>query len=88
MNYYIAVKPNNDPFTRTFDNISRSISPQQGIMLLACLGLVGLFALVGGTSDKKGKLAKGCFGGRSEKTASKRVALKQMREGKKNAVSY
>ena len=87
MNYYIAVKPNNDPFTRTFDNISRFISPQQGMMLLACLGLVGLIALVGGRGSKRGKLAKGYFGGRSEKAAAKRVALKQMQGGKKNAVS-
>jgi type IV secretory pathway TraG/TraD family ATPase VirD4 len=87
MNYYIAVKPNKDPFARTFDNISRSISPQQGIMLLACLGLIGLIALVGGTGGKKGKLAKGYFGGRSEKASAKRIALKQMQDGKKNAVS-
>lgn len=63
MNYYFAVKPNPDPFSRTFDNLSRTISPQQGMMLLACLGLVGLIALVGGSS-KKGKLAKGYFGDR------------------------
>lgn len=87
MNHYIAVRPANDPFTRTFDNISRSISPQQGMMLLACLGLVGFLALFGRMGGKKGKLAKGYFGGRSEKAAAKRVALKQMQGGKKNAVS-
>ncbi len=87
MNHYIAVKSENDSFARTFENISRSISPQQGMMLLGCLGLIGLMALVGGTGGKKGKLAKGYFGGRSEKGAAKRVALKQMRERKKNAVS-
>ena len=86
MNYYFAVKPNPDPFSRTFDNLSRTISPQQGMMLLACLGLVGLIALVGGSS-KKGKLAKGYFGDRLEKGAAKRVALKQMRDLKKNAVA-
>jgi type IV secretory pathway TraG/TraD family ATPase VirD4 len=87
MNHYLAVKSSNDPIERTFDNLSRSISPQQGMMLLACLGLVGLLALFGGTGAKKGKLAKGYFGGRSEKSAAKRVALKQMRHRKKNAVA-
>jgi type IV secretory pathway TraG/TraD family ATPase VirD4 len=87
MNHYIAVKFNNDPFTRTWENISRSISPSQGMMLLACLGFVGLIALVGKTGSKKGKLAKGYFGGSSEKVSAKRVALKQMQNGKKNAVS-
>ena len=87
MNHFVAVKPSSDPFTRTFDNISRAVSPQQGMMLLACLGLVGLIALVGGTGGKKGKLAKGYFGDRAEKAAAKRVALKQMRDRKKNAVS-
>jgi type IV secretory pathway TraG/TraD family ATPase VirD4 len=51
------------------------------------LGLVGLLALFGRDGGKKGKLAKGYFGGHSERSAAKRVALKQMREGKKNAVS-
>ncbi len=73
MNHYIAVKSNNDPFTRTFDNISRSISPQQGMMLLACLGLVGFLALFGRMGGKKGKLAKGYFGGSSEKVSAKRT---------------
>ena len=86
MNYYLAVKPNSDPFSRTFDNLTRAISPQQGMMLLACLGLVGLMALVGG-NRKKGTLAKGYFGDRLEKGAAKRVALKQMRDLKKNAVA-
>ena len=87
MNHYLAVKSNNDPLARTFDNISRSVSPQQGIMLLACLGFVGLLALMSKTGGKKGKLAKGYFGGNSEKSSAKRVALKQMRQRKKNAVS-
>lgn len=87
MNHFVAVKPTPDPFTRTFDNISRTVSPQQGMMLIACLGLVGLIALVGGTGGKKGKLAKGYFGDRAEKASAKRVALKQMRDRKKNAVS-
>ncbi|MGK7874471.1 MAG: type IV secretory system conjugative DNA transfer family protein [Xenococcaceae cyanobacterium] len=87
MNHYIAVKPANDPLARTFENISRSISAQQGMMLLACLGLIGLLALVGRAGKgSKGKLAKGYFGGRSEKGAAKSVALKQMRDRKKNAV--
>jgi type IV secretory pathway TraG/TraD family ATPase VirD4 len=87
MNQYLAVKPTQDQLTRTFDHISRSISPQQGMMLLACLGLIGLIALVGGTGGKKGKLAKGYFGTRAEKATAKRVALKQIQGRKKNAVS-
>jgi type IV secretory pathway TraG/TraD family ATPase VirD4 len=87
MNQYLAVKLTQDQLTRTFDHISRSISPQQVMMLLACLGLIGLIALVGRTGGKKGKLAKGYFGARAEKAAAKRVALKQMQGRKKNAVS-
>jgi type IV secretory pathway TraG/TraD family ATPase VirD4 len=87
MNQYLAVKPTQDQLNRTFDHISRSISPQQVMMLLACLGLIGLIALVGRTGGKKGKLAKGYFGARWEKAAAKRVALKQMQGRKKNAVS-
>ncbi|WP_013321064.1 type IV secretory system conjugative DNA transfer family protein [Gloeothece verrucosa] len=86
-NHYVAVKPANDAFGRAFNNMSRSISPQQGMMLLACLGFVGLLALMGKTGGKKGKLAKGYFGGRAEKSAAKRIALKQMRHKKENAVS-
>ena len=87
MNQYLAVKPTQDPLTSTFDHISRSISPQQVMILLACLGLIGLIALVGRTGGKKGKLAKGYFGARAEKAAAKRFALKQMQGRKKNAVS-
>jgi type IV secretory pathway TraG/TraD family ATPase VirD4 len=84
----IAVKPSSDTYTRAFDNIAKSISPQQGMMLLACLGFIGLLALVGARGKGgKGKLAKGHFGGGGERGTAKRAAIKQMGERKKNAVS-
>ena len=63
-----------------------SISPQMGMMLLSCVGAMALLAFFGGKGSK-GKLARGYFGGGSEKCAAKRIALKQMQNRKKNAVS-
>lgn len=74
--------------TRSFDNIGKLISPQQGFMLLGCLGFVGLLAFLNGKGKPgKGKLANCDFGGAAEKAAARRVALKQIRNRQKNAVS-
>lgn len=58
----------------------------EGLILGACLvGFVTLSVLGNGT--KKGKLARGRFGGNREKRAARKLALKQMDQKKRNAVS-
>jgi len=64
--------------------IKPSFSPQ--IVLLCCLSAMVFLTLLGNKSSK-GKLAKGYFGGRSERAHAKGIALGQMQKRQKNAVS-
>ncbi len=83
---YIAVEPTNNAAQNTLNTLERSFSPQIGFMLLSCVGAMALLSLFG-SHGGKGNLARGYFGGRAEKSIAKRVALKQMFDNKKNAVS-
>lgn len=58
----------------------------EGLILGACLiGFVTLSVLENGS--KKGKLARGRFGGNREKRAARKLALKQMDQKKRNEVA-
>ena len=64
-------------------SLYRGLPPSSWGILAACFLLLGVMSLSG---SKKGKLARGRFGGKREKENAKRVALTQMRERRHNAV--
>lgn len=64
-------------------HLYRGLPPSSWGVLAACALLLAFGSFSG---KKKGKLARGRFGGAREKNRAKQVALKQMRERKHNAV--
>lgn len=74
------------PVTRTWKSLETSLYSSQGAIILGCLIFLAATYTLSGRS-KKGKLARGKFGGGHEKQVAKRCALGQMRERSPNAVS-
>ncbi|MBE9016275.1 type IV secretory system conjugative DNA transfer family protein [Chroococcidiopsidales cyanobacterium LEGE 13417] len=74
------------PVTRTWKSLETSLYSSQGVVILGCLIFLAATYTLSGRS-KKGKLARGKFGGGHEKRVAKRCALQQMRERSPNAVS-
>ena len=72
-------------FSQSLPNLLNSGS---GLAILGCLILLVVLTLMQkGSNTKKGKLAKGRFGGTKEKHAAKVKALAQIREQKHNEVA-
>ncbi len=63
------------------------LNGSQGVIFGSLVLLLLVLSFLLSKSSKKGKLAKGRFGGSAEKARAKRFALKQLRAREKNAVS-
>ena len=86
--YIATVEPAGNSLNNTFSSLSRSMTPQMLMILLGGAGVIIFLSIFGGKSGgAKGKLAKGYFGGNSEKAGARKVALKQMAKRKKNSVA-
>ncbi|NEP63198.1 MAG: type IV secretory system conjugative DNA transfer family protein, partial [Symploca sp. SIO2G7] len=66
--------------------VSSLLSPN-GLVLLGCLGILGVVHLLQGVQGSKKKLATARFGGRRERRAAQRLAIKQMKARLHNQVS-
>ncbi len=62
-----------------------SISPRNAIILGICLIVILIFNFL--SDDGKGKLASGRWGGKKERDAAKKKALKQMSKVSRNSVA-
>ena len=68
------------------DQISSILKSPENLMLGA--GVLAFIALsIAGSRTKKGKLATGSFGGAKEKRHARKIAVKQMKEKKRNSVA-
>ncbi|ASC70390.1 Coupling protein TraD [Halomicronema hongdechloris C2206] len=75
----------NPAASESFSQLASSLQSRNGLVLLGCCLLVGVFALLG--DRKKGKLATSRFGSAKEKGAARKRAVKQLTARKHNAVS-
>ena len=71
--------------SQPFNNLINSFNSPSGLVMLASLGGLIVLSIMGGT--KKGKLAKGRWGGTKEKEVAMRVALQQLEEKKVDPAS-
>lgn len=69
----------------TINSLFNAFKSESGLLLLGCLVAVGALCVLDGS--RKGRFASGRFGKAKEKAAARRVANKQMCQGKPNAVS-
>ena len=79
-------QPTQNPFDKTFDSLSHSLGTTNGLLLLGAIGALVALSLLD-KKGSKGKLAKEKFGGASELSYAKRVALKQMQQRQRQPAS-
>lgn len=81
---YISVK--STPAKNTTDTLINQLKSTNGLILIGCFVLIAVLSVWGDGSKKK-KLATGHFAGGKEKAQAIKIAIKQMKERKQNAVT-
>lgn len=80
-----TTRTSQSPVTRTTDGLQHALYSSSGLVILGCF--VVLVVLGSKGQRKKGRLARGFFGGKPEKERARKTALHQMRERQHNAAS-
>lgn len=71
---------------KPIENLKAALLTPNGLLMVICGGFVLYFSLEG--DQKKNKLATGRWAGSAEKSAARKVAIRQIQERKKNSLTY
>ena len=86
--FVIAQNTTNSPLPQSLKSLPEKLGSGTGLALLGCLAVLGVVSfLERGGKTKKGKLAKGRWGGQKEKQSAMRRSLAQIRDRKHNEVA-
>jgi len=83
----IQQQPPASDISPLIEQLETSLLSPNGLLLIGCLGVLGVLYLMQGVQGSKKKLATARFGGRRERRAAQRLAIKQMKARLHNEVS-